>query len=219
MPYTWLSEEHAYIFRITHIDNVRWILRHGLHCRNSNEADPNFVTIGLTDLIERRHRHGVPIAPGGTLSDYVPFYFTPFSPMAYNIYTGQRGVNKVRRRDIVVLVASLRDLADAGVPFVFTDRHAVLDYAEFFGSKELAHLDQIDWHNLRKRDFQRDNANPDKMDRYQAEALIHNHLPIERLRLIACWRGEEVERVQAWAAEAGVDVRVRAAPAIPSVHF
>ena len=48
----------------------------------------------------------MPIHPGGTLSDYVPFYFTPFSPMAYNIHTGL-GVNRINWRDIVVLVASL----------------------------------------------------------------------------------------------------------------
>lgn len=218
MPYKWLSKERAYIFRITHIDNVRWILRHGLHCRNSDEADPNFVTIGLEDLIERRHEHPVPIAPGGTLSDYIPFYFTPFSPMAYKIHTG-RDVKRVNRRDIVVLVASLRKLAAAGLPFIFSDRHAVLDYAEFFDSTELVRLDRIDWHNLRNRDFQRDNANPDKMDRYQAEALIHRHLPVGRLEGIACSRDEEVERVQAWAEAAGVDVRVSAPPAIPRMHF
>ncbi|MDE0007466.1 MAG: DUF4433 domain-containing protein [Gammaproteobacteria bacterium] len=166
MPDTWLSERNALIFRITHIENVRWILKHGLHCRNGRQ-DPGFVTIGLQDVIDRRHGRSVPIHPGGTLSDYVPFYFTPFSPMAYNIHTGH-GVNQVNRRDMVVLVASLRDLADAGVPFVFTDRHAVLSYAEFFESSELARLDRLDWRSFQNRDFKRDNTNLDKVDRYQA---------------------------------------------------
>ena len=95
MPHTWLSEQNALIFRITHIDNVRWMLQHGLHCRNGDQ-DPDFVTIGLQDVIDRRHEHTVPIHPGGTLSEYVPFYFTPFSPMAYNIHTGLGG-NRINR--------------------------------------------------------------------------------------------------------------------------
>ena len=152
------------------------------------------------------------------LSEYVPFYFTPFSPMAYKIHTGH-GVNQVNRRDIVVLVASLRDLAAAGVPFIFSDRHAVLDYAEFFDPTELARLDRLDWRSLQNRDFRQDNENPDKVERYQAEALIHLHLPIDRLRAIACWGSQEVERVRAWAEEVGADVRVDTAPAIPRVHF
>ena len=193
------------------------MLQHGLHCRNG-EQDPDFVTIGLQDVIDRRHGHNVPIHPGGTLSDYVPFYFTPFSPMAYKIHTGH-GVNRINRRDIVVLVASLRDLGAAGVSFIFSDQHAVLDYAEFFDSTELDQLDRLDWRSLQNQDFKRDNENPSKTDRYQAEALIHLHLPIGRLKGIACWRPREVERVRAWAAEMGADVRVNTAPAIPRMHF
>ena len=46
-----LGPEHAHIFRITHIDNVPWILKHGLHCQSSGTKDPNFVPIGLAGQI------------------------------------------------------------------------------------------------------------------------------------------------------------------------
>ena len=39
-----ISQARAYIFRITHIDNVPWILRNGIHCQNSPVRDPNFST-------------------------------------------------------------------------------------------------------------------------------------------------------------------------------
>ena len=83
-----LQPEKALIFRIVHVENLPWILEHGLHCRNSPDQDPNYVNIGSVDLIEKRSRRLVPIPPGGTLSDYVPFYFTPFSIMMLNIKTG-----------------------------------------------------------------------------------------------------------------------------------
>ena len=73
-----LTAEKALIFRITHINNVQWILRNGLRCKNSDVQDPNFVRIGNLELIQRRTARNVPVPPGGTLSDYIPFYFTPF---------------------------------------------------------------------------------------------------------------------------------------------
>jgi hypothetical protein len=77
-----LNPEKALIFRIVHVDNVPWILDHdGLHCRNAADQDPDYVNIGNPELIGKRARCAVPVPPGGTLSDYVPFYFTPFSIM------------------------------------------------------------------------------------------------------------------------------------------
>ena len=100
-----LNPEKALIFRIVHVANVPWILEHGgLHCRNSPEQDPDYVNIGSVELIEKRSRRVVPIPPGGTLSDYVPFYFTPFSMMMYKIKTGHGGITQRKNRDIVIFV-------------------------------------------------------------------------------------------------------------------
>jgi len=82
--HTKLNSEKALIFRIVHRLNVPWILEHGMCCRNSGLQDPNYRTIGNPELIDKRQRRHVPIPPSGTLSDYVPFYFTPFTPMLYN---------------------------------------------------------------------------------------------------------------------------------------
>ena len=49
------------------------------------------MEIGNPDLIDKRTHRIVPAPPGGTLSDYVPFYFTLYSPMLYNIKTGMEG--------------------------------------------------------------------------------------------------------------------------------
>lgn len=210
MPYAWLSAEKALIFRITHIDNVRWILENGLHCGNGRQ-DPSFVTIGEPEIIEHRNRRSVPVEPGGTLSDYIPFYFNPFSPMAYKIKTGV-GVTAVPSSDIVVLVASLRELAKESVRYLYTDRDALLQRAEFHES--LDDLDCLDWSRLRDRDFKRDNDEPDKMERYQAEALVHRHLPLDLLLGIACRGSQETDRVRTMVEEAGVDVHVEMAPQV-----
>jgi hypothetical protein len=129
-----LNPDKALIFRITHIANVPWMLDHGLHCRNSPDFDPNFRNIGNPDLISHRHHRVVPIPPCGALSDYVPFYFTPYSIMLYNIKTGYGGVPKQPNDQIVVLVSSLRKVAELRIGFVFTNQHAYPVTAEYFNT-------------------------------------------------------------------------------------
>lgn len=143
-----LSPAKALIFRITHRDNVPWVLDNGLHCGSSKRLDPHYVEIGNPDLIEHRRDHRVPCPPGGTLGDYVPFYFTPFSPMLYNIKTGYN-VRKRNMEEIVILVSSLHRLKECNAQFVFTDRHAYLATAVF--DSNLAKLDNIDWPSLKRR--------------------------------------------------------------------
>lgn len=179
-----LNPDKALIFRITHIANVPWLLEHGLHCRNSPEFDPNFRNIGNPELISKRHTRVVPIPPGGTLSDYVPFYFTPYSIMLYNIHTGYGGVPPVPNDDIVILVSSLRKVAEMGLRFVFTNQHAYPVTARYFN--RLEDLEKIDWSLLQARDFRHDPEDPGKKERYQAEALIHRHLPVTTLLGIGC---------------------------------
>jgi hypothetical protein len=57
------------------------------------------------------------------LSDYVLFYFTPFSIVMYNFDTGYN-VRQVPNEEILILVASLVRIAEMQIPFVFTDQHA-----------------------------------------------------------------------------------------------
>jgi len=168
-----LTPEKGYVFRITHINNLPWLLANGLHCAKGKVSDPNFVAIGNPDLIAHRTHRLVPLSPQGALADYVPFYFTPKSPMLYNIKTGYHGITPRSNSEIVILVSSCKAMQENGVEMLFTDRHAYMATAQWSAdSNDLASL--LDWDILRKHDFARDANYPDKMDRYQAEALAHN---------------------------------------------
>jgi hypothetical protein len=169
-------------------------LDNGLHCRNSDKQDPHFVNIGLVELIDKRKTWPVPVDPMGTLSDYVPFYFTPRSMMAYNIHTG-RSVTQRDNDQLVILVSSLITLKDKGIPFVITDRHACAKLTKY--SNSLDHLEKIDWKILRNSDFSRDNDDLDKSNRYMAEALVHKHMPIDKLLYVACCD----EKQKVWATD------------------
>ena len=105
--------------------------------------------------------------------------------MFLNINTGYRGIRKRENAEIVILVSSLHKLGTAKVPFLFTDRHAYLVAAKF--TSDLDRLSEIDWGILQNWDFKRDPVNdPGKVERYEAEALVHRHLPIAALGGIIC---------------------------------
>jgi hypothetical protein len=201
-----LTPELALIFRLTHVDNLPWTVTNGVHCRTSEVQDPDFVEIGNTDLIQRRPAKLVPIAPYGTLADYVPFYFTPCSPMLHNIRTGWNNLTRRPPSELVFLVASLRSLAAHGVPFVFSDRHAFLTIATF--STSLDDLDGLGWRYWQQRDFRRDPDDPEKLERYQAEALVRHHLPVERMDAIVCSGESEQACVAQMAHDCGYEIEV-----------
>lgn len=205
-----LNPQKALIFRITHRDNIPWVLDNGLHCRSSKTTDPRYVEIGNPELIGRRSHRVVHCPPGGTLSDYVPFYFTPFSPMLLNIKTGYGGIPRRGNEEIVILASSLHRLQEKQVPFLFTDRHAYLAAAQFYS--DLARLDQIDWPLLQKRDFKRDPEDIDKVERYQAEALVYKRLPIDALLGMVCYSDSVESSLKAQLAERSLTVNILTKP-------
>ncbi len=205
-----LTPEKALIFRITHRANLPWILRNGLHCGRSQARDPDFVSIGNVDLIEHRSFRSVPIPPGGTLSDYIAFYFTPFTPMLYNIKTGYGGIRQRSNDEIVILVSSLVRLEESRVPYIFTDRHAYLEAAQFFQDRE--DLTHVDFALLRRRDFRRDPADPGKVERYQAEALVHGSMPVNSFLGVACYTEQVRRELEAVAAQLGLELKIALRP-------
>lgn len=209
MNYSSLNPEKALIWRIVHRDNLPWILDNGLHCANSKVLAPQYVNIGNVDLIDKRRSRPVPIVPEGFLADYVPFYFTPFSVMMKNIHSGW-SVQQRKNDEIVILVSSLYRVEQLGLPFVFTNAHAYPDWTDYYS--DLANLGEIDWSILQRRDFKRDPDDPRKMERYQAEALIHHHLPITGLLGIMCYTDAMKERIEQDVAARGLTLSVHARP-------
>jgi hypothetical protein len=165
--------------------------------------DSRLIRVIFSELIERV----VPVPPGGTLADYVPFYFTPKSPMLMNIHTGYGGVQRRTNDEIVILVTAIPTLIAQGISFLFTDRHAYTGLARFSADPgELPTM--IDWDILRRHDFARSDDYPDKMERYQAEALVHRHLPAAALRGIACNSATTQRRVETIVQDSGLTLRI-----------
>lgn len=165
-------------------------------------------------MIDKRADRVVPIEPGGTLSDYVPFYFTPFSMMMFNIHTGHAGIVRRSNEEICILVSRLHRIEELKIMYLFTDRHAYPPTAIYY--RDLSDLDKIDWARLQARDFKMDPEDPVKKERYQAEALIHKHLPVEALVGIVCYNGQTQQLLEQQANVRNLDLGIQV---IPSWYF
>lgn len=191
-----LNPQKALIWRIVHRDNIPWILDNGLYSGNSAVQSPGWVPIGNPELIDKRATHAVPAGLGGYLNDYVPFYFTPFSPMMKNIHSGRAGIRQRGNDEIVILVSSLYKVQKLGLPFVFSDSHAYYAWSNFY--TDLADLDKIDWPIIQARNFKRDPDDPAKFERYQAEALVYQHCPVTALEGMICYTVDTKARLDNW---------------------
>lgn len=201
-----LNPQRALIWRIVHRDNIPWILDNGLHCGNSTQLFPDWVHIGNPELTSKRANHPVPVKPAGMLNDYVPFYFTPFSPMMRNIHSGRGGTTQRNNDEIVILVSSLHRLQELDIPYIFSDAHAYYAWSNFY--TDLVDLHKVDWPLLQKRDFKRDPDDPAKFERYQAEALVHRHCPVGALLGMVCYNEAVKSSLDAWLQERNLDLRV-----------
>lgn len=205
-----LNPQKALIWRIVHLHNIPWILDNGLYCGNNANRSPTWVNIGNIELIDKRADHQVPVGPGGVLNDYVPFYFTPFSPMMLNIHGGRGGVPQRPNHEIVILVSSLHKVQQLGLPFVFTDSHAYYMWANFY--TDMQDLQKIDWPIIQARDFKRDANDPAKFERYQAEALVHHHCPITALEGMVCYTDTVKVQIESWLQKRGLSMQIVARP-------
>lgn len=167
------------VLHFTHAAHIANVAEHGL-LSDTVAQERGLLTneIGNRGIKERRRRRAVPIAPGGVVADYVPFYFAPRSPMLYSIYRGNVPEYAEGTGALVYLVSTIERLIEVGCAVVTTDRNAVLRYAEF--RQGLDGLDGlIDWPLMRARMWNDTIEEPDRMERRMAECLVHEVVPWE----------------------------------------
>ena len=86
-----------YAFRILHKDNMPHVMKYGLVHNDSPFARDSFVPIGDMSVMDARSTKQLP--DGSFLSEYIPFYFGPRSPMLYNIQISEKiTVNMIQRK-------------------------------------------------------------------------------------------------------------------------
>lgn len=82
--------------------------------------------------------------------------------------------------------------------------------ANFF--RDQARLAELPWDDWRNRHFQRDHEDPDRFERYQAEALVHGTVPVEAFLGVVVYTGQVKEQVEQSATKMALKIAVHARP-------
>jgi len=168
------------IYHITHIQNLTSIIDAGgiMSHNRLREGKTNYTNIAYERIQDRRANKLVPCGAGGSLHDYVPFYFAPRSPMLYTINRGNVAGYSQGQQQILHLVTTAESVSDGGLAYVYTDGHAVMEYSDFFD--DLVSLYQypiIDWELMESRYWFNTEEDPDRKRRRQAEFLVYQFFP------------------------------------------
>lgn len=199
------------IYRIVHIDNIRYLLTHGIFNRGHENADPDYINIGDSDLIAKRHDYPVGInPPGGALGEYVPFYFGRLSPMLLNIKTGYRGIKQRPQKDIIYIVCRVDDIVGHCEEWCFTEGHAKTRITTFYNA--LDDLKEVYWNKVDLRYWYNDESDFDRMRHKQAEFLVKDYVPVHCIMAIVTYTNEAADTVKEILDELNLNIPVRVNP-------
>jgi hypothetical protein len=195
------------IYHITHIDNLPSIIKKGGLFACSSGATDRYVNIAHQGIQDRRHIFPVPLPPYGTVHDYVPFYFAPRSPMLYSIYRGNVDGYDGGQRPVVYLVSTVQTVEEAGLPYVFTDGHAIMRLSNYYNS--VPDLCKIDWKIMRANFWADTEDDNDRCRRRQAEFLVHQFFPWDLFDEIVVYHGKIAKQVGRILQDSELITRIR----------
>lgn len=166
------------ILRMVHLDNLPILLgREGLDAPNSAPASDSarYRSIHDADILRKRANTAIPCGPGGTILDYVPFYFGERSPMLYRLWQGGVAGYSEGQQPLVYLVSKVSAIAKAGLRFVFSDGQGIAKQTSWYD--DVSNLDKVDWASVHAADWRDSEDDPDRKRRKQAEFLVHGFCP------------------------------------------
>ena len=166
-----------WLYRVVHVDNLPTLLtRGGLHAPNATPRDGlSYRTIHNTNVQASRSVRAIPCGPGGSIHDYVPFYFGPLSVMLLNLHTGRVAGYNEGQRPLVYVVTSIPRVTAAGRPWVFSDGHGLAALTNWYDDPAFLH--EVDWPLVGARYWADTPEDNDRKRRKQAEFLVWDHLP------------------------------------------
>lgn len=201
------------LYRITHLDNLPHILAQGgLYASSSPLLDPGFKPIGNPGIISRRAGIAAPHPLGGTLSDFIPFYFGPRSPMLYQIAHGYNGVIKIPQEEIIYLVSTYEHVRSLGLTCFFTDGNAASQTTTFFTDDK--DLSRVDWEAVYTRYWENTPMDLRRKEKKQAEVLVEAFVPLDALLYICVYNSTAKLKAEALLVAAGVSIPVKTDPSL-----
>lgn len=209
------------LFHITAIDNLAAIFeQNALLCKQrTDQQGIGYQNIAHAGAQGTRAARQVINPPGGSVHEYVPFYFAPRSPMLSAIHHGRVTGCQYKQEDIVHFELIARHAVEEGMKeFVFYDRNATKDYSKAY-TDPAALKDVVDWEILTEaptldgfcKYFHDQHDNPryiDRMEKRQAEFLIKYLVPVAWFSRIGVISETKTQEVRSLVERFEVNLRV-----------
>lgn len=160
------------IYRLVHMGNLDTLLsRNALHSPNHTPNDGlSYKTIHNINVQANRQIKQINCGPGGSIHDYVPFYFGPLSVMLLNLHTGRVPNYDEGQGPLIYLRSTIQRVTSSGYQFVFSDGHGLAKFSSWYDN--LNDLSNVDWNLVNARYWSDNPQDNDRQRRKQAEFLI-----------------------------------------------
>ncbi len=184
------------IYRIIHVDNLGvCIQRGGFYAPNHVPDDGlRYRIIHNVEIQNVRRERNIPCGAGGTVHDYVSFYFGPRSPMLLQLHTGQVKDYDEGQEPLIYIVSTVEKVLHHGLQFVFSDGHGIASFTTWFD--DLKNLGKVDWNMVYANYWADTLADMDRQRRKQAEFLIYRFCPFEVVTEIGVLNLQMKQRVE-----------------------
>lgn len=198
------------LYHFTRVEHLVTIVESGMLCDRQAQAQGLLsIEVGNVGIKARRAERAVLVPPGGSVADYVPFYFAPRSPMMYAISRGNVPGYTQGTGRLIYLATTVESLLEAGLDPVITDRNAVLDYSAFIQLRDEEPIDGfVDWDLMDEQFWFDTETYPDRRERRMAECLVPGAVPWEAIQFVGARSKDVLTEVQ---------VILDDAPFVPSV--
>lgn len=174
----YMNSEPVKIYRIMDLRDLPSVIElGGIHSKSEVERRRiAFHNLAHNSIQSSRTRRQVNAQPGGIVSDYVPFYFCPRSPMLLTIHRGNVDSCSSKQKQIIHLVSTVDAVVDSGRRYVFTNQNASLADTKFSNDvRDMAVF--LHWDYINARYWESTDEHPDRMRRKMAEFLVHHFFP------------------------------------------
>jgi ssDNA thymidine ADP-ribosyltransferase, DarT len=224
-----------FIFRMTYIENLETYFQDKRIYSKNHPTDQRAYQTSYSEIVERRGGADFETPCGGVVNDFVPFYFSPATSMAFAIHrdkvslTSPNGhaLDTARMEDIAFMVCDPQKITEAGLDFWFTniacnsgitpsyekdislmEQHIAWEL--FDEDPKMGAITEIDYCGVCKyfQDHERNEAGHNRSKQRMAEFLVKDYFPMDLLECVVLKNSVRQADVENWIASSGCDIPV-----------
>lgn len=228
-----------FLFRMTYYQNLQTFLSSGGECSKNNPLGSPRYRISYDDIVARRGTTQFTTPCGSTVNDFVPFYFSPCTKMAYSIHKGNvplrapdgTDLGIASMEDVAYMVSDPSALFASGRACWFTDiscNSAIapnykndpaslathVEWPLFDDFPKMGQIPEIGYDGVCRWQHDRDQpiAHQMRSKKRMAEFMVRDYLHMSEVSCIVLKDHAHLEEVQAWVEASPINIPVYVKP-------